>query len=128
MSMTGRKSLSLPGDDIAQPAVAIAHAVLEDVGAKHMLGAEFVRPVLFVDAAGVGLAALEDAIHVPVAGDDPAVVEPIVINRVVVAQALIKRKRILLKRRGIKLTGIDLAAQELAHLVFCCGHVPLLHA
>ena len=112
----------LPGDDVAQPAVLCAVAVLKNVRAKHVLGAELVVAIGLVHRTVVAAVVLERAIDIPIAADDPAIVEAVVIDRVVVAQPFVERKWVPLELRLIEHPRVDGAGKKL----FYCAHKMLL--
>ena len=98
----------LVGDDVAHPAVPLAVAVLEDVGAEDGALAEPVGAVGVVGGAVVVLVVLEDADDVVVAAQHPAPVEPVTEEGAMVAQALVDGEGILAVFGGIELARVDL--------------------
>ena len=109
----------LVGDDVAHPAVPLAVAVLEDVGAEDGALAELVGAVGLVEGAVVVLVVLEDVDDVLVAAEHPAAMEPIAEEGAVVAQALVEGEGVLAVFGGIELARVDLGLEALSRRLSC---------
>ena len=112
----------LVGDDVAEEAVLVAIAVLEDIRPEDVFLAELVLAPGVVLGAVEVVVVLEDTDDVVVAGDDPVLVEEVVVGGVVVAEALVEGEGILDVLGAIELLGLDGELQLLADRFFHRRH------
>ncbi len=97
----------LVGDDVANPSVAVAVAVLQDVRSEDVARAELVVAVGSVHRPVETGVVLEAGVDVVVPADHPAVVEAVVIDGMVITQAAVQREGIPLEFLGIELAWVD---------------------